>query len=103
VGYGPYPSECVKQVRADRRRGGLGQPRFLCHHRKAAPGIHPGGIEEHRQPCVGRYHGMRCDQLDEDDFAWLASLPHIMKIPGGVLTHAALHDPGSWPYLLSAW
>jgi diadenosine tetraphosphatase ApaH/serine/threonine PP2A family protein phosphatase len=40
-------------------------------------------------------------QLSEDDFAWLESLPHIMKLPGGVLTHAALHDPGSWPYLLS--
>lgn len=100
VGYGPYPSECVKQVRRAGSAAVLGNHDFYAITEKRHPGSIPAESKSFDNPVwAGIRHAVR--QLDENDFVWLESLPHIMKIPGGVLTHAALHDPGSWPYLLS--
>jgi len=100
VGYGPYPSECVKQVRQTGGVSVVGNHDYFAITEKRYPGSIPAEPESIDNPVwAGIRHAVQ--QLTEDDFAWLESLPHIIKIPGGVLTHAALHDPGNWPYLLS--
>jgi hypothetical protein len=47
---------------------------------------------------AGVMHAVR--ELEEEDLEWLRNLPWVTGLPGAVAAHAALHDPGHWPYLL---
>lgn len=101
VGYGPRPAECVDRVR---ECGGLcviGNHDFYTLLLRDPGHKFPSAEEGAGNPVwAGVYHALH--QLDEEALDWLAALPHMIGIPGATLSHAALHDPGGWPYLQSA-
>lgn len=100
VGYGAQPRECVALARA---RGG---PWVMGNHDQYTAELAReerdrwAGERSDNPVWAGVLHAVR--ELGGDDVAWLAGLPLVVRIEGAVAAHAALHDPGQWPYLLDS-
>ncbi len=99
VGYGASPGACIAKVRERGGRSVMGNHDFYTLEVRADPARLPEGVRETNPVWAGVAHA--AESLDEEDIAWLASLPHTLPVGGGILAHAALHKPDQWPYLLS--
>lgn len=98
VGYGAQPRECVRLARSS------GGPCVIGNHDQYA--LQMAQVDrcrwEHEESdnpvWAGVLHAAR--ELEPQDVAWLRGLPWFVQIEGAVAAHAALHEPGRWPYLL---
>ena len=100
VGYGASPEYCVAKTRA------LGGESVLGNHDHYTNEIRQGVLSlprhmEWRRNPVWAGVAEAASALGDDAADWLAALPRELPLPGGVLSHAALHQPGEWPYLRS--
>jgi len=100
VGYAAQSDECVSLLRQHGIPSVLGNHDYYTNAVLGNPDNIPAG-EGWRTNAVwaGVIHAMRT--LGEENARWLAGLPRILDVPGGLLTHAALHFPDEWPYLHS--
>ena len=100
VGYGPHPAECVKRMRETGGLSVLGNHDFYTLLARKKRDFLPTDAESLTNPVwAGIRHAVH--HLDADAFEWLGSLPKVIEIPGAIVTHAALHEPDRWPYLLN--
>jgi predicted phosphodiesterase len=100
VGYAGEPDECVSLVR---EHGGvcvLGNHDFYTLSVRSDRENLPSSRIWKKNPVWAGVE-LAARTLGEDNAAWLGSLPGVLKIPGAVLSHSALHDFGDWPYLHS--
>lgn len=97
VGYGARPAECVALVR---ERGGFcvlgNHDHYLNLLARQGTRILPGDWEAN-PVWAGVVHAL--NELDEEALAWVAALPMLRELEGGILSHASLHDPFEWRYL----
>ena len=98
VGYGASSNACVTRVRE------LGGECVMGNHDRYTLDIRrdrsvlPANREWRKNPVwAGVEEAART--LSDENAEWLAKLPEQLPLPGGVLAHAALHQPGEWPYL----
>ncbi len=99
VGYGPHPAECVELVRQSGAPCVLGNHDYYTVTGRRHRGFVPSDAESRANPVwAGIRHAMR--ELDADDVDWLGSLPRVVAIPGALASHASLHEPERWHYLL---
>lgn len=98
VGYAAKPDECVSLVRHHGGRSVLGNHDYYTNAVIANEENIPSGSAWMRNPVwAGVVHAAR--SLSEENARWLAGLPGYLTIPGGVISHAALHFTDQWPYL----
>lgn len=98
VGYGASSNACVTRVRDLGGECVLGNHDFYTNQIRSDRSILPPNREWRKNPVwAGVEEAART--LSEDNAAWLQKLPRTLAIPGGVLAHAALHQPDDWPYL----
>jgi diadenosine tetraphosphatase ApaH/serine/threonine PP2A family protein phosphatase len=101
VGYAAKPDECVSLVRHHGGHSVLGNHDYYTNAVLAEPENIPTGTNWQENPVwAGVVHASRV--LSAENARWLADLPGFLEIPGGILTHAALHYPEDWPYLHSS-
>jgi diadenosine tetraphosphatase ApaH/serine/threonine PP2A family protein phosphatase len=101
VGYAAKVEECVDFVRHHGGRSVLGNHDYYTNAVIANEENIPGGNGwAHNPVWAGVVHAART--LSPDNAHWLAELPGYLKIPGGILSHASLHFPETWPYLHSS-
>lgn len=105
VGYGGSADACVDRVRELGCECVLGNHDHYTNELRQGLTALPTHREWRKNPVwAGVAEAAR--SLSEDNAAWLAALPRQLLLPGGLLTHAALHQPQEWPYLRSlsdAW
>jgi len=100
VGYAAQPDECVSLVRETGGVCVLGNHDFYTLAvRRDRENLPSPRIWKKNPVWAGVELAART--LGEDNAAWLADLPGVLKIPGGILSHSALHDFGDWPYIQS--
>ena len=98
VGYAAKPDECVSLVRHHGGNSVLGNHDYYTNAVIEHPENMPSGNDWQDNPVwAGVIHSVR--SLSPDNARWLAGLPATLEIPGGLLTHAALHAAYDWPYL----
>lgn len=100
VGYGASSDACVTRVRECGGECVMGNhDRYTLDIRRDRT-VLPAHREWRKNPVwAGVEEAART--LGEDNAEWLSGLPAQLPLPGGVLAHAALHQPGEWPYLRS--
>jgi diadenosine tetraphosphatase ApaH/serine/threonine PP2A family protein phosphatase len=91
VGYGPQPSECIRELRE------LGATWVAGNHERAATGAI--GVEEFN-PDAAAAAIWTAERLSEKDAGVLDSLPEVAKVDGCTLVHGTLRWP-IWEYLAS--
>lgn len=100
VGYGAGSQACVSRVRAQGGDSVMGNHDFYTNHIRRDPAALPANRDWRKNPVwAGVEEAART--LSDDNAAWLRGLPQELAIPGGVVAHAALHQPEEWPYLRS--
>lgn len=100
VGYGASPDACVTRVRELGGECVMGNHDHYTNDIRHDRSVLPAHREWRKNPVwAGVEEAARV--LSEDNAAWLRSLPDQLQIPGGVVAHAALHQPSEWPYLRS--
>lgn len=97
VGYAAKADECVSVVRQHGGRSVLGNHDYYTNAVIANEDNIPANGWAHNPVWAGVVHAART--LSEENARWLADLPGFLKIPGGILSHAALHFSEQWPYL----
>lgn len=100
VGYGASSNACVSLVREHGGECVMGNhDHYTCQIRRDRS-ILPANRDWRKNPVwAGVEEAART--LGDGNAAWLAALPEHLLLPGGILAHAALHQPGEWPYLRS--
>lgn len=97
VGYGASPVECVKIVR------NLGGNSVMGNHDWEIRNVRKRGFTFHDPEwktsgyLAGLDYAAGC--LDADQAEWLAELPFTKRIPGAVIAHASLNQPGAFNYI----
>lgn len=100
VGYGASSDACVTRVRESGGECVMGNHDRYTLDIRADRSVLPAHREWRKNPVwAGVEEAART--LSEDNARWLADLPAQLALPGGTLAHAALHQPGEWPYLRS--
>jgi len=100
VGYGANPNACVTRVRGQGGLSVLGNHDFYTNHIRRDRAALPANRDWRKNPVwAGVEEAAR--MLSEDNAEWLRQLPRELRIPGGVVAHAALHHPEEWPYVRS--
>lgn len=98
VGYGASPDYCVSRMRELGGESVLGNHDAYTNQVRADRGMLPANRAWRKNPVwAGVEEAARC--LSEDNARWLAGLPLVMSVPGGLVSHAALEGRGEWPYL----
>lgn len=84
VGYGPHPRQCIERLR---------QSQFIVvkgnHDDAAVAGQIKSGMTQHARWSLE----WTCAQLQDDDRAWLQSLPPVVHGEGWMAVHGAPVDP----------
>lgn len=91
VGYGPYPNECIQRVRT--------LPNLLCligNHDQAVMGTIP---TSRFNPDAGDVVTWTRSQLDEENLAFLQTLPNKITFQDFTLAHGSPNQP-VWEYIL---
>lgn len=101
VGYGMEPAACVRMLRGNGTQAVLGNHDAMALLAKQHPSQVPSRDASRNNPVWNGIH-QAVEELADDDFAWLASLPRVLEIPGAIVAHAALHGGDGWPYLLDS-
>lgn len=98
VGYGASPAECVDRVRTLGGECVIGNHDFAIKRvrMRGRKGMSPGW--EKSPYFAGLVHAAKA--LDCEQALWLDSLPFTLRIPGGVIAHANLHQPESFESIL---
>jgi diadenosine tetraphosphatase ApaH/serine/threonine PP2A family protein phosphatase len=100
VGYGASSNACVSRVREMGGNCVMGNHDHYTNQVRLDRGILPANRDWRKNPVwAGVEEAART--LSDDNAAWLRALPRRLEIPGGVVAHAALHQPDEWPYLRS--
>jgi len=100
VGYGASSNACVSRMRALGADCVMGNHEFYTNHLRRDWAALPANRDWRKNPVwAGVEDAART--LSDDNAGWLRELPRELAIPGGVLSHAALHHPEEWPYLRS--
>jgi diadenosine tetraphosphatase ApaH/serine/threonine PP2A family protein phosphatase len=100
VGYGASSNACVSRVREMGGNCVMGNHDQYTNQVRLDRGILPANRDWRKNPVwAGVEEAART--LSDDNAAWLRALPRRLEIPGGVVAHAALHQPDEWPYLRS--
>ena len=100
VGYGAKPAECVEWVRKLGSRCVLGN-HDLAMLQYREPGYEPAHKNWREDDyAAGLMHSAR--SLNEDQAEWVRTLPFWGQIPGALVAHASLDDPGDFNYLEDA-
>jgi len=98
VGYGAYPAECVRMLRNRGIESVMGNHDAYAIKLRDERMSDAEGAALWRHPVWGPLM-LACEQLSDEDWAWLDGLPMRRNRESVILTHAALHDPEEWPYL----
>lgn len=100
VGYGASSNACVSRVREMGGNCVMGNHDHYTNQIRLDRGILPANRDWRKNPVwAGVEEAART--LSDDNATWLRMLPRRLEIPGGVVAHAALHQPDEWPYLRS--
>jgi diadenosine tetraphosphatase ApaH/serine/threonine PP2A family protein phosphatase len=100
VGYGASSNGCVNRVRTMGGDCVMGNHEFYTNHIRRDRSALPANRDWRKNPVwAGVEEAAR--SLSDDNASWLRELPRVLEIPGGVVAHAALHNPEEWPYLRS--
>lgn len=100
VGYGASSNACVSRVRALGGECVLGNHDHYTNQIRHDRSMLPAN-RDWRKNAVWAGVDEAARTLSEENAAWLRELPRRLEIPGGVVAHAALHQPDEWPYLRS--
>lgn len=102
VGYGAFPGACVDRVMA------TGAPCVLGNHDHYVGQLERQIKTLETDPEIadnpvwrGIAHSIR-ETSGTPRIDWLRDLPMLLRLPGAILAHAALHDMENWPYLTDA-
>ena len=102
VGYGAFPAACVDLVVA------TGAPCVLGNHDHYVARLESQLTTLETDPEIagnpvwmGIAHSIR-ETTGTPRMDWLQNLPMLLRLPGAILAHAALHDMEDWPYLTDA-
>lgn len=100
VGYGAQPAECVEWVRKLGSRCVMGNHDLaMLQYRR--PGYEPPQKNWRKDDyAAGLMHSAR--SLDDAQAEWVRALPFWGRIPGAVVAHASLDDPGHFNYIEDA-
>ncbi|MEI6607790.1 MAG: metallophosphoesterase [Verrucomicrobiota bacterium] len=100
VGYGASSNACVSRLRKVSSTCVMGNHDYYTNCLREDPTVLPANRDWRKNPVwAGVADAART--LNDNNAAWLRSLPRELAIPGGVLAHAALHNLEEWPYLRS--
>lgn len=100
VGYGASSDACVSRARELGGNCVMGNHDTYTNQIRRDRTVLPANRDWRKNPVwAGVEEAART--LSEENAAWLSALPHQVEIPGGVVAHAALHQPDEWPYLRS--
>ncbi|MCX6874425.1 MAG: metallophosphoesterase family protein [Verrucomicrobia bacterium] len=100
VGYGASSNACVERVRTMGGESVMGNHDFYTNHIRRDRSALPNNRDWRKNPVwAGVEEAART--MSDENAAWLRDLPWLLDVPGGVVAHAALHQPEEWPYLRS--
>jgi diadenosine tetraphosphatase ApaH/serine/threonine PP2A family protein phosphatase len=102
VGYGAFPGACVDRVIATGAPCVKGNHDFYVGRLEGELKTLEADPDMTANPVwSGIAHSIR-ETSGTPRMEWLLALPMLMRLPGAILAHAALHDMGDWPYLTDA-
>jgi diadenosine tetraphosphatase ApaH/serine/threonine PP2A family protein phosphatase len=102
VGYGAFPGACVDRVMATGAPCVLGNHDHYVGRLESQLDILETDPEVTNNPVwMGIAHSIR-ETTGTPRMDWLRDLPMLLRLPGAILAHAALHDMEDWPYITDA-